>query len=55
MAAVSVLGWFILDTEQKNYLLQKFPILGIIILLAELFWGIAIGILDAKDDKDRFL
>lgn len=55
MAAVSVLGWFILDTEQKNYLLQKFPILGIIILLAELFWGIAIGILDAKDDKDQFL
>lgn len=55
MAAASVIGWFLLDTEQKTYLLQKFPIIGIIILLAELFWGIIVGILDAKNDKDRFL
>lgn len=55
MAMISVIGWFILDIEQKEYLLQKFPGIGIIILLAELFWGIAVGILDARDDKDRFI
>ena len=52
MAVASVVGWFILDIEQKEYLLQKFPIIGIIIILAELFWGIALGILDARDGKD---
>lgn len=36
----------------EEYLLQKFPRIGIIILLAELFWGIAVGILDARDGKD---
>lgn len=55
MATASVIGWFILDIEQKEYLLQKFPIIGIIILLAELFWGIAVGILDARDGKDWFI
>lgn len=52
MAVLSVIGWFILDIEKKEYLLQKFPSIGIIIHLAELFWGIAIGILDARDGKD---
>ncbi|MDE6742276.1 MAG: hypothetical protein K2J95_00155 [Lachnospiraceae bacterium] len=50
MAVLSVIGWFILDIEKKEYLLQKFPSIGIIIILAELFWGIALGILDARDD-----
>lgn len=52
MAVLSVIGWFILDIEQKEYLLQKFPSIGIIIILAELFWSIALGILDARDGKD---
>ena len=52
MAVLSVIGWFILDIEKKEYLLQKFPRIGIIILLAELFWCIALGILDARDGKD---
>ena len=52
MAVLSVIGWFILDIEKKEYLLQKFPSIGIIILLAELFWSIALGILDARDGKD---
>ena len=52
MAVLSVIGWFILDIEKKEYLLQKFPRIGIIILLAELFCGIAVGILDARDGKD---
>ncbi len=52
MAVLSVIGWFILDIEKKEYLLQKFPSIGIIIHLAELFWPIALGILDARDGKD---
>lgn len=52
MVAASVIGWFMLDIEQKKYCLQKFPAVGLIIVLAELFWGVAIGILDAKDGKD---
>lgn len=51
MVVLSVIGWFVLDIEKKEYLLQKFPSIGIIIILAELFWSIALGILDARDGK----
>lgn len=52
MVVLSVIGWFVLDIEKKEYLLQKFPSIGIIIILAELFWNIALGILDARDGKN---
>lgn len=52
MVAASVISWFLLDMEQKKYLLQKFPMIGIIILFTELFWGVAVGILAARDGKD---
>lgn len=52
MVVLSVIGWFVLDIEKKEYLLQKFPSIGIIIILAELFWSIALGILDARDGKN---
>lgn len=55
MVVLSVIGWFILDIEKKEYLLQKFPSIGIIIFLAELFWGIAIGILMPEMVKIRFI
>lgn len=51
MVVLSIIGWFVLDIEKKEYLLQKFPSIGIIIILAELFWSIALGILDARDGK----
>lgn len=51
MVVLSVIGWFVLDIEKKEYLLRKFPSIGVIIILAELFWGIALGILDARDGK----
>lgn len=50
---MSLVGWLVLNREQKECILQKFPIIGIVMLLAEAFWSIALGLL-RHDGDDLF-